>query len=790
MKNLPTRTLSLLLLLLAVLSAQAQRAEDYKTIAADGAWCWFSDPRAVYHQGEYERTYTGFVTSKGDIVVAAQDHGTGEGSTKLIYPQLQVDDHTNPSILVLPEGHLMLFFTKHNGTIYHTKTRRPEDISSFAPVDSLELGDMLCYSNPVLLSDENNRIYLFYRGGHDWKPTFIISDDLGKSWSAPKTLVSKQINNKFNRPYTKVVSDGRATIHFAFTDGHPRQENHNSIYYLRYRGGKFFDAAGKKRGDLNKLPILQEGLPKAFDGVASNQRAWIWDIAINQDNQPVIAYTTLPEETQHFYNYGVWDGTKWNNTRICEAGSAFPRFDRPKEHRDPEPHYSGGIVIDHQNPGTVYLSKPHNDRFEIEARFTTNGGKTFASQAVTTNSLKDNVRPFVVRNAPKSLSPRVLWMHIDQYEHYTNYHTAIKGNKLAERYAADLEEKAIKEVMAAVASWQINNFPRVRHHPLDWTNGALYAGMMEWAKIAEDPKYMDWLYGIGRRFAWQPFFRMYHADDIVAGQMYLEMYQQKRADKDSYRILGPTKARLDYVMANPSEGTLLLDYSDAQTLERWSWCEALFMAPPVYVKMSNITGDEKYTAFMDREFKATYDFLYDQEEHLFYRDHRFFPDKKREANGEKIFRGRGNGWVMGGLVALLKDLPADSGYRPFYEQLYREMAEKVAACQGDKGFWHASMLDHKGFPNPETSSSALFCYALAWGINAGLLDRQQYGPVVSSAWKALTSAVYADGKPGWVQPIGEDPKNVTAEMTEVYGVGAFLLAGTEMLQLAAPPKGR
>ena len=350
-------------------------------------------------------------------------------------------------------------------------------------------------------------------------------------------------------------------------------------------------------------------------------------------------------------------------------------------------------------------------------------------------------------------------------------------------YSADQSEEAIRQVMRAVADWQIDHYEQVAHHPLDWTNGALYAGMMEWAQIAGDERYLNWLAGIGRRFHWQPYYRMYHADDLVVSQMYLEMYQHRQEQKSSYRILGPTLARLDYVIAHPSEGTLLLDYGDAQTMERWSWCDALFMAPPVYVKMANITGDDSYMEYMDKEYRATYDFLYDQEEHLFYRDHRFFADKKREANGEKVFWGRGNGWVIGGLVSILQDLPAGSTYRPFYEQLYKEMAEKVAQCQGDSGFWRASMLDPDSYPNPETSSSAFFCYALAYGINAGLLDRDVYLPQVTNAWEALVSAVFPNGKLGWVQPIGEDPKKVTADMTEVYGVGAFLLAGTEMLKL-------
>lgn len=299
---------------------------------------------------------------------------------------------------------------------------------------------------------------------------------------------------------------------------------------------------------------------------------------------------------------------------------------------------------------------------------------------------------------------------------------------------------------------------------------------------------MDWLYKTGSQHAWQPFNRMYHADDLVVSQMYLEMYKERTEDSTRYRILAPTMARLDYVMAHPSTGTLLLDYSDARTLERWSWCDALFMAPPVYVKLASISGDEKYLAFMDKEYKATYNLLYDKDENLFYRDHRYFPEKIREANGKKVFWGRGNGWVMGGLVSILRDLPQNSKYRPFYTQLFVEMAEKVAACQEETGYWHASLLDPGSYPNPETSSSSFFCYALAYGINSGLLNEAKYAPVVTRAWKVLVGSVYADGKLGWVQPIGQDPKKVTADMTEVYGVGAFLLAGTEVLTWIANKK--
>ena len=761
----------------------AQRAEDYQTVAEDGAWCWFSDPRAVYYKNQEERSYVGYVTSEGDITIAYQDYKTGETNSTVIYEDFQKDDHVNPSILFLPDGRLKVFFTRHNGDIYHTTSLKPEDISAFEEVEVLKLGNMLCYTNPVMLSEENNKIYVFFRGGKDWKPSFISSEDLGKTWSEPISFVSKKVNNKYNRPYTKVVSDGKSTIHFAFTDGHPREENHNSVYYLKYEGGKFFDAEGAQMGDMNSLPIIQETIPKAYDGVDNNARAWIWDIALNEKNNPVMVYTTLPEETKHNYHYAYWNGQDWVNKKITGAGAYFPTPNIKVGGRNPEPHYSAGITLDHTDPSVVYLSKPVDGVYEIQKWWTKDGAESFENEPVTVKSLKNNVRPFVVRNAPSELPNRLLWMNIKHYNHYTNYNTSIKGSSLGEKPSTEWNKRDVSKAMTLVADWQIDNFDRVKHHELDWTNGALYTGMMQWAKIAEDQKYMDWLWNLGKRNGWQPHKRIYHADDIVVGQMYLEMYKQKMDTHRSYLIMAPTQAQLDWVYENPSKGNLLLNWRDQTTLERWSWCDALFMAPPVWVKMAEITGDKKYLKFMHKEFMATYDFLYDHEEDLFFRDHNYFPEKKLEANGKKMFWGRGNGWVMGGLVSMLKDLPEKSKYRKFYEELFVEMAVKVASLQGDDGFWRASMLDPDSYPNGETSSSGFFTFAIAYGVNSGLLDRDTYLPVVQKGWNALVSAVHADGKLGWVQPIGENPKNVTSEMTEVYGVGAFLLAGSEIMSL-------
>jgi rhamnogalacturonyl hydrolase YesR len=732
----------------------------------------------VYHAGKEPRLYAGWTSSKGDIVVGRYDYTSGEIVVAVVQSSLQKDDHTNPALLILPDGRIMVFFAEHNGRLFVTTSLRPEDITAFEEIRTIDAGDKVSYADPVMLSEENNRIYLFFRGGTDWKPTFVTSDDLGKTWSTQKVLVRKPGSSNLVRPYFKIASDGKSKIHFAFTDGHPRDEALNSIYYMVYQHGVFSDAAGKQLGKVTGLPVNQSVIPKVYDGVSTGVRSWIWDIAVTQEGAPVIVYTTLPEESKHFYHYASWIGKQWQNQMVCEAGSWFPRHNHSKEEREPEPHYSGGICLDHADPGMVYLSRPRNDIFEIERWTTRDAGAHWEHKALTEHSRYDNVRPVSIPGNHTGTLPSVLWMNASRYSHYTDYQSAIVMDKPAQPFSASLRKAAVEPVMASVAEWQMRESAKPKHHELDWTNGALYAGLFAWGRQQGREEGILWLEEVGSRFGWQPYFRMYHADDICVSQTFLDLYRLK---KEPQR-LNPTKARLDWVLANPSNGSMMLDYGNPTTTDRWSWCDALFMAPPVYAKLTSITGDERYLEFMHHEYSATVGLLYDRDEHLFYRDQRFIA--RREANGRKVFWGRGNGWVMGGLVSILKELPAESKYRDYYVSLFKDMASKVASVQDTTGYWHASLLDPAGYPNPETSSTGFFCYALAYGINAGLLDKQTYLPHVSRGWEALVRSVSPDGKLGWVQPIGEDPRKVDRTMTEVYGVGAFLLAGTEVWQLS------
>jgi rhamnogalacturonyl hydrolase YesR len=267
------------------------------------------------------------------------------------------------------------------------------------------------------------------------------------------------------------------------------------------------------------------------------------------------------------------------------------------------------------------------------------------------------------------------------------------------------------------------------------------------------------------------------------GQTYAELYLLYREPK----MIAGLKERFDGILEKPSAVTSMEFGQPAnRATELWSWCDSLFMGPPAWMRLYRATGDARYMDFAVRNWWLTTDYLYDKDEHLFFRDSSYF--SKREANGRKVFWSRGNGWVMAGIVRMLQCLPSNHPDRVRFEHLFVEMAAKVASCQQGDGLWHASLLDPASFPLRETSGSGFFTYALAWGINEGLLDRGQYSGAVSRAWAGLERSVADDGRLTHVQPIGADPKNFPQDSTEVYGVGAFLLAGSEVykMALAAP----
>lgn len=342
-----------------------------------------------------------------------------------------------------------------------------------------------------------------------------------------------------------------------------------------------------------------------------------------------------------------------------------------------------------------------------------------------------------------------------------------------------ISSKNIYADMEKVAKWQMDSIKHkgMRHKANDWTSGALYTGFLAWADVSKDSSYYTFMRHIGDSLGWKLLTgdARYHADNYCIGQMYCRMYEiyHDGAMIADLKHLGDE-------LANKTH-TESLEWKNKISQREWAWCDALFMGPPTLTMLYHETGNLKYMNLVDKLWWKTSDYLYDKKERLFYRDSRYFD--KKEKNGQKVFWSRGNGWVLAGLARVIEHMPADYWDRRYWVKQFSDIAGKIASLQQSDGTWHASLLDPASYPGKETSGTAFYCYALAWGINNGILDAGKYTTVVDRAWEALVGCIHPNGMLGFAQPIGGEPHNVNYDDTEVYAVGAFLLAGKEMLKL-------
>jgi unsaturated rhamnogalacturonyl hydrolase len=358
--------------------------------------------------------------------------------------------------------------------------------------------------------------------------------------------------------------------------------------------------------------------------------------------------------------------------------------------------------------------------------------------------------------------------------------------------AALADESGAKDIlrtMERVADWELVHRDNASlpasspedANPLGWVVGTFYTGLSALADRSSNSRYADAIFSLGEQHDWKLGPRPFHADDYEVAQQWIWAYGRKHDP----RMIAAVRQRFDSVMAaNLSESLLMVPTSDSQggCFRRWCWCDALFMAPPGWVALSEATHDPRYLAYADKEYRVTTAFLFDPDQGLFYRDSSYFG--KTGANGEKIFWSRGNGWVYAGLARILTVLPADAPSRAFYQNLFLKMSRKIVTLQKPDGSWAPSLLDPRNNTPPETSGTGFFTYGLAWGVHAELLKDPTYRRAAERGWALLTKAVSSEGKLGWVQQVGSQPDNVGPDHTQPFGVGAFLLAGSAMYDLA------
>ena len=335
---------------------------------------------------------------------------------------------------------------------------------------------------------------------------------------------------------------------------------------------------------------------------------------------------------------------------------------------------------------------------------------------------------------------------------------------LATTLSPILQRAAVRKAMLKVGDWQLRQ--AAGKFSRSWEFGAMYIGYVAAGETLQHRAYLDAMTRIAESLEWKLETPDTNPDNEVVAHMYLNLAVQEH--------------RRDVLKAIRNQFDSLLKTQAAT--HPWSWCDTLFMAPPVWARLYAMTGDKPYLDYIDREWWDTSGKLYIPTEHLFLRDATY--RDKREKNGKRIFWSRGNGWVLAGLAHVIEASPRTDDTHARYVSQFREMASTIARLQQPDGSWHASLLDPQSYDQPENSGTAFFVYGLAWGINHGLLDRATYQPVIAAAWKELVAHIYENGRLGSIQQGGGSPAHFAPSSSYVYGVGAFLLAGSEVFKLA------
>lgn len=350
------------------------------------------------------------------------------------------------------------------------------------------------------------------------------------------------------------------------------------------------------------------------------------------------------------------------------------------------------------------------------------------------------------------------------------------------------DKKAVLTAMQSANTYFMNKWPDtgkditvngVTRPSNIWTRAVYYEGLMELYNVDKQQKYLDYVIAWGDAHKWglRKGIETRNADNQCAGQIYFDLY--KLTKKEVY--IKDIKASVDLMMKSDK-------------VDDWNWIDAIQMAMPIFVRFG---VEYKDTSYFNRMYQM-YAFskynhgtngLYNAADKLWWRDKDFVPPYK-EPNGEDCYWSRGNGWVVAALVRVLEKLPKTDPHYQEYLQDYKNMLSALLPIQRADGLWNVSLHDSTNYGGKEITGTALFTYGMAWGINNKLIDKAIYLPVVNKAWNAMVKdGLHPNGFLGFVQGTGKEPKDgqpvtYTKEPDfEDYGLGCFLLAGSEVYKL-------
>lgn len=739
------KRLALLLLLIVIsISSRAQNnkmtnydsryGENYQSIAFDGGWNDSFRNQVLFFGGKFNRTYTAWLDTYGDIVVGYIDNETKAVSSFIVEDNKKRSLETcSLSLLFMPDGKLMLFVadTSNLSAVRMYKMKEAENITQWDVKNIKISGKNIVKSTyPVMLAGENNKIMLFTQLANG-ALLVTTSDDLGQTWRKSEGVAFAKGHREL-----KIATDNQTKIAFAIN---------NNILAIYDKG--VFDINGKRVGDNLTADIAQTNLSSAPVSGAS-----IADLSI--DNMGNIAIISISKDKTA--TYSVLGKKGWNNNLL------------------PIKNLIGDIVIDKETPSTMYYVALNDSITEIN-KISEIKGK-WSISPITLATTRNNYSVASVSNALPDQPIQICWLQETVKDVKVNLLTSIKADIQQPVISDVFKTEDIKKIMKKVADWQLTR-SFIDKQKNDWHWGAFYVGLIAAYEATGDTRYWDELMNVGQLFDWELREDVMHGDRPLVCEIYSYIYD-KSGRKDP-NMMKHTEWAMNLHSSRQAPIDVRFEKNEAR-FEWWSWCDALFMAPAAFFKYSQITGDKRAMEFAHKQWIATADYLYSKSDSLFFRDDRYF--NKKSTNGNKMFWARGNGWVMGAIPRILDILPQDHKYRPYYENLFKEMAAKMLSIQRPEGLWTVNLLDPEELLVGESSGSGFYGYAFAWGVNNGLLDVNTYGPAARKAWKALSNNVSSFGRLGYVQQVAGEPYPFYEYQSHTYASGAFLLFANEMIK--------
>jgi len=332
----------------------------------------------------------------------------------------------------------------------------------------------------------------------------------------------------------------------------------------------------------------------------------------------------------------------------------------------------------------------------------------------------------------------------------------------------------------------------------DWRywNGVLNLAMLRLAEVLHEPRYALFARrNVAFGFDSYPFFQQRHRGeskwDYPFGQRFI------MEELDDYGAMGASVIEVlardpderyrryvqeaaDYAAARQhrlADGTFVRGFPRQWTL----WADDLYMSVPFLARMAGLTGDRRYLDDAVSQVIHFHLYLFDDRAGLMY--HNWYSDVGRPG---VAFWGRANGWALLAQVDLLDRLPRDDPRRDTLLALLRRHIAGVAHRQSGGGLWH-QLLDRTD-SYLETSASSMITYAIARAVNRGYVE-PRYASIARRGWEGVASRIRPDGKiegtcagTGVSDSLADYYRRPTP-LNDVHGVGAVLLAGSEVLRL-------